>query len=178
MKTQTNRKYKFCSQSAKRYALVLYELHMPVEEIQKTKQIFEEIPQLQEVFVNPTVLQEEKFHVIEQVFPEEIRKFLKVVCGYQKMNMLSEIFDAFESYCDEQNGILYAALACTEPPNEEQLKEMEEFLCRKYAVKKAMIEIHIQADLLGGFVLHAGSDEYDWSLRGRLNRLEQKLTWR
>ena len=24
----------------------------------------------------------------------------------------------------------------------------------------------------------AGSDEYDWSLKGRLSRLEQKLTWR
>ena len=32
--------------------------------------------------------------------------------------------------------------------------------------------------LMGGFILSAGGKEYDYSVQGRLNRLEQKLTWR
>ena len=52
---------------------------------------------------------------------------------------------------------------------------MEAFLCRKYGAEKAHIEISRDEALLGGFVLRVGSDEYDWSVKGRLNRLEQRL---
>lgn len=55
---------------------------------------------------------------------------------------------------------------------------MQAFLCKKYGVRRANIEIREDLGLLGGFILHAKSDEYDWSLKGRLKRLEQKLTWR
>ena len=52
---------------------------------------------------------------------------------------------------------------------------MEAFLCGKYGAKKANIKVSQDAALLGGFILRVGSDEYDWSMRGRLNRLEQRL---
>ena len=29
--------------------------------------------------------------------------------------------------------------------------------------------------LLGGFLLRVGSDEYDWSIKGRMDRLAQEL---
>ena len=35
-----------------------------------------------------------------------------------------------------------------------------------------------QPELIGGFVLKVGDIEEDNSIRGRLNRLEKKLTWR
>lgn len=161
-----------------RYAKVLYELNIPKEAIQKTKDIFTEVPQLHDVFVNPTIRMEQKQKVIDQVFPEEIRNFLKVACRYQRMDLIEDIFAAYDRYCDEQEHILKAVLTCVEPPSEVQLKEMKAFLCKKYDAVRADIEIRTDQTLLGGFVLHAGSDEYDWSLRGRLNRLEQKLTWR
>ena len=33
-------------------------------------------------------------------------------------------------------------------------------------------------ELIGGFLLHVNGREYDYSIQGRLKRLEQKLTWR
>ena len=54
----------------------------------------------------------------------------------------------------------------------------KEFLCRKYGAKKADITVRRDDTLFGGFILRVGSDEYDWSMKGRLNRLEQTLTWR
>ena len=110
--------------------------------------------------------------------PEEIRNFLKVVCKYQRMDLIEDIFAAYDRYCDEQNQVLNAVLTCTVPPSEEQKKGMEAFLCKKYGAKKAKIEVCQDQALLGGFILRVGSDEYDWSMKGRLNRLEQRLTWR
>ena len=161
-----------------RYAKVLYELNMNREAIQKTEEIFAEVPQLRDVFSNPTIREEKKFKVIDRVFPEEIRNFLKVACRHHRMELIGDIFKAYHQYCDEQNKILNAVLTCVEPPSEVQLNKMKAFLCKKYDAVKADIEIVQDKALLGGFVLRVGCDEFDWSLQGRLNRLEQKLTRR
>ncbi len=178
MKTQTTTSQIYCPSAAVRYARVLYELGVSKEAIHKTKEIFEEVPQVQDVLVNPTISAAKKMSIIERIFPEEMKNFLKVVCKYQRLDLIMEIFAAYEKYCDEQDKILKAVLTCVEPPSEAQLKDMEAFLCKKYGVNEARIKIQIDAGLFGGFVLKAGSDEYDWSLKGRLERLEQKLTWR
>ena len=168
MKTQTTTSQMYCSSAAMRYAQVLYELNVPKEAIQKAREIFEEVPQLHDVFVNPTIPAQKKERVIDKVFPQEMRNFLKVACKYERMDLIPEIFAAYDRYCDEQDRIL----------SDEQLKNMEAFLCKKYEASKARIEIQTDSTLLGGFVLRTGSDEYDWSLKGRLDRLGQKLTWR
>ena len=161
-----------------RYAKVLYELNMNREAIQKAEEIFAEVPQLKDVLINPTIREEKKFKVIDRVFPEEIRNFLKVACRHHRMDLIGDIFKAYHQYCDEQNKILNAVLTCVEPPSEVQLNKMKAFLCEKYDAVKADIEIIQDKALLGGFVLRVGCDEFDWSLQGRLNRLEQKLTRR
>jgi len=83
------------------------------------------------VFVNPTIPAQKKERVIDKVFPQEMRNFLKVVCKYDRMDLITEIFAAYDKYCDEQDQILKAVLTCVELPSEEQLKNMEAFLCKK-----------------------------------------------
>ena len=48
----------------------------------------------------------------------------------------------------------------------------------EYIETKREIEMIEDKSLIGGFILQAGGKEYDWSLRGRCRRLEQKLTRR
>ena len=175
MTTQTKTNPLHCPLAAVRYARVLFELGVPADRVQKAREIFEEVPQLHDIFVNPTIALTKKQNVIDRVFPEEMRNFLKVVCKYQRMDLISDIFIAYDEICDEQNKVLNAILTCTAPPSEEQKKGMEAFLCGKYGAKKANIKVSQDAALLGGFILRVGSDEYDWSMRGRLNRLEQRL---
>ena len=76
------------------------------------------------------------------------------------------------------NDPAYSVRSCTEPPSEEQLEKMEAFLCGRYGAVKAKIQVCREESLLGGFILRVGNDEYDWSIKGRLDRLKQKLTWR
>ena len=174
---ETNKKV-ICSSSAMRYAEVLFELALPKETMEKTREIFSEVPQITEILENPTIRQDKKEQVIDKVFPQEIRNFLKVVCRYQKIDLIEEIFDAYDLRTDEEEKIVRAVLFCTVFPNEEQKRGMESFLCRKYHAKKAYIEIQKDDSLIGGFVLRVGSDEYDRSVKGRLDRLEQRLLWR
>jgi F-type H+-transporting ATPase subunit delta len=81
---------------------VLYEVNVPAEAVQKTREIFSEVPQLHDIFVNPTIDLKKKMTVIDKVFPEEIRNFLKVVCKYQRMDLIEDIFAAYDRYCDDR----------------------------------------------------------------------------
>lgn len=88
---KTNRKV-ICSSSAVRYAETLFELNIPKETIEKTREIFSEVPQITDVLDNPTIRQEKKEQVIDKVFPREMRNFLKIVCRYRKVRLLGGNF--------------------------------------------------------------------------------------
>ena len=167
-----------CSPSAKQYARVLYELGISKESVGQAKEFFENVPVLEETFASPVIPMREKLSSIDKIFPQEIRNFLKVVCRNQRMNEIDEIFEAYDRYCKQQEGIQTATITCVEAPDEERLKKIKEFLCEKYQKTDVKIEIVKDPTLLGGFILRTGDDEYDWSLKGRLSRLEKKLTWR
>ena len=99
-----------------------------------------EVPQLHDIFVNPTIDLKKKMTVIDKVFPEEIRNFLKVVCKYQRMDLIEDIFAAYDRYCDEQNQVLNAVLTCTVPPSEEQKKGMERSFAKSMELKKQRLK--------------------------------------
>ncbi len=175
MAMQTHKETR-CSSPAVSYGKVLFELGIPEKSVKKTQEILEAVPQLAELFMNPTVALKKKQAVIDRVFPEDMRSFLKTACRNHRMDLMDEIFAAYDRCRDEQEKVLNAVLTCTVAPGEEQKKGMENFLCRKYGVRKVRMEIRYDAGLLGGFILRAGSDEYDWSMKGRLDRLAQELS--
>ena len=164
-----------CSSPAVTYGKVLFEMKVPEEAVSRTRQILAEVPQIAEILQNPTVAMRKKQTVIDKVFPEVMRKFLKTVCAYQRTSLLEEIFAAYDRLRDEEADVVHAVLLCTTVPGEEQKKGMEDFLCRKYGAKTAQIEVRKDDTLVGGFILRVGSDEYDRSVKGSMDRLAQKI---
>lgn len=178
MTTKTNKKVTFAQPAAKRYARVLYELAIPQADIERTREIFCQVPEVYEILVNPVVTAKNKYSIIDQIFPKSICNFLKVTCENQRMGMIQEIFESFDRYCEEQKKVMTATLVCVEEPSKVQAEKMKAFIRDKYHKSEVNLEVEKDPSLLGGFILKAGSDEYDWSIRGRMDRLEQKLTWR
>lgn len=167
-----------CSSPAVTYGRVLFGLPVSGEDVRRAREIFAIVPQLAEIFMNPTIPQEKKYNVIDKVFPEKMRNFLKTACRNRRMDIIDGIFAAYDRCVDEQEKVVKAVLYCTTPPSGEQKSGMETFLCRKYKAARAQISVRTDEKLLGGFILRVGCDEYDWSIKGRLDRLAQKLTWR
>ncbi len=69
--------------------------------------------------------------------------------------------------------ILKAKLSFVMPPDGRQQDRFKSFIASEYKVSKEDIELELiqDADLLGGFVLRVGEDEYDWSLKGRAKEI-------
>ncbi len=164
-----------CTLPAVTYGTVLYSMNVPGDQVSKTREILKEVPQLQEIFVNPTISLKVKYSITDRVFPESMRNFLKTACRYRRMDLIEEIFAAYDRCQDRAGHVIRADLYCIVPPGEEQKKGMEKFLCEKYNAQTADIQVHSDDSLLGGFVLRVGSDEYDWSVKGRMDRLAQSL---
>ena len=173
-----------CSSPAVSYGKVLFGMNIPEGAVDKTREILREVPQLTDLFMNPTIPLKTKCSVADKVFPNEMRNFMKTVCRYQKMGLIGEIFAAYDRCREKQAGIRNAVLYCVTPPGEEQKKGIEAFICRKYGAKEAKLSVCRDDSLMGGFLLRVGSDEYDWSVKSRMDRLAQELgcdntlTWR
>ena len=164
--------------TAVNYAKVLKELSVSEKSIQDTREIFREVRELTESLENPLVPFESKSRVIDRVIPEDMKNFVKVVCKHHETGLLEEIFEDYDELCRKQAGVMKAVMWYVTLPKPEQLEGIKAFLCREFQVQKAEIEMKEDKSLIGGFILQAGGREYDWSLRGRYRKLEQKLTRR
>lgn len=176
--TDKTNKPEYCSQAASRYAEVLESLGLADEVIEETKGIFAETPELSEALQNPVIPAGEKHALIDRIFAKEIRSFLKVVTDHEKTEILDEIFRAYEESKRKKAGVLTAVLRYVVLPSEDQKKKMEAFLCGRFHASAVEWKLVEDASLIGGFILEACGEEYDYSVQGRLDRLEQKLTWR
>lgn len=166
------------TQIAYNYAKVLYELSVSPDSIRNVIRQMEETPELGEVLQSPVVAFSQKEKVIRRVFSEETANFLCVLCQYHHVELLPEILQTYQKYVNQQNHIVDAVLSYVVPPSQEQLNGIKKFLVEKYGAADAVFEFKEDKSLMGGFVLRINDQEIDYSLKGRIHALQQKLIWR
>lgn len=164
--------------AALRYAAAMSEAGIRKEDAAKARETIASSKELQQIFTNPVVTKAKKHAVIDRVFPEAVRSFLKVVVDHGKMDMILDILDAYEEQERRKAQIVTAGLRYVTPPSEEQKRKMEERLCKEFGAKQIRWELQEAPELIDGFVLRVCGKEYDYSMQGRWKRLEQTLTRR
>ncbi len=70
---------------------------------------------------------------------------------------------------------LRAEIVCVNPPSEEQLAGIRDFLLTQYQAQDAEIRITVDPSIVGGFRLFVGDDNYDWSNLGRIRQLRKSI---
>jgi F-type H+-transporting ATPase subunit delta len=166
------------TQSAINYAKTLYELKISEDCISNTKMLIENSKELVQALASPAVKKKEKHAVIDTVFEGEMRNFLKVLCDNDGFPMIPQIFDAYKTLLLHSKNILKATITYVTKPDEEQIKKIEEFICKKYNKAGVLLELNEDPSILGGFVLTVGNTEFDTSMQGTLTSLYKTLVWR
>lgn len=161
--------------TANKYVKALGALEMPVEIMNEALEIYDAEPCLAGILQSPAVYNEQKYAAIDRIFPEKCRNLLKVLCRQADMEFFPEIVEGYQQYVNEHQQVLDAKLRFVTPPTDAQAEEMKAFLRDKYEVKDVNLVMEEDASLIGGFVLEADGSEYDWSLRGRIAGLRNKL---
>ena len=89
---------------------------------------------------------------------------------------LDQLMDAYEERRAERASRQKAILRYVTPPTAEHLGPIREFLRKKYENEELPLELVEDKSLLGGFCITVGSEEYDWSMKGRLTQMRNRLT--
>ena len=89
---------------------------------------------------------------------------------------LDQLMDAYEERRAVRASRQKAILRYVTPPAAEQLGQIREFLRKKYENEELPLELVEDKSLLGGFCITVGSEEYDWSMKGRLTQMRNRLT--
>lgn len=170
------------SLSAEAYAGALSQLideHVILrDEADELAEIVRENPALTDILSHPGVKKSQCEAAIDRIVPPSMRSFVKVMRANGKLSLLGETYGALERLELKKGRRMEAVLFCVTKPDEKQEQGIRDMICRKYGCVQVSLDIRIQKELLGGFILRVGSDEYDWSISGRLNRLEDRLTRR
>ncbi len=163
------------SQTANNYARAIFELGISIDDLNTAKEIFEAAPELMEALCSPAVKAAAKHNIIDKLFPEALRNFLKLLTDYGSTALF---YDIYEAYCElERNarGVLSAELIYSAPPTEQQLEGIKRRLMKIWGRQEVDLKLTRDESLIGGFIIKAGDEEIDYSVRGRLAGLSQKL---
>jgi F-type H+-transporting ATPase subunit delta len=92
-----------------------------------------------------------------------IRKYL-----FKHINTL---IDEVENQLDKQNGVLHAVLESAFPPDAAFQKSLRDQLKGRFGVRDVKVQIRVAPELLSGCRLRIGSESWDASLRGQLQKM-------
>lgn len=171
------------TQTSINYGKVLYELAVQPEEVKKLREMNEQISELAEVFASPVIPFPRKEMLADKIFDgagfsAHMKNFFKVLVKQNDVDLLGEICRAYQEYYNEQNSIVTAKLTYVVPPNEAQKEKIRRFLCSSQHAKSVDLEESTDAGLIGGFTIRIKDKELDYSLKGRIRKLQQQLVRR
>ena len=177
------------------YGQVLFELGIKKESLQKAQDMLHENEELLSALENPTITKKEKEYgqvdhiskiirmkekenVVEKLFSDDIKSFLKVVCDNDDIACFDEAVEYYDELKRKTDKIIKAEFDYVTMPKDEQLERIKQYLMKQYQADKVELTLKEEKDLIGGFVLKVGDHVYDNSLSGKMRKLQQKLTWR
>ncbi len=138
--------------------------------------ILEAVPAVRAELEDQNIALETKHVVIDRIFPKNIRSFLKLLCDNHDFHLFDEIRDAFLDMLKKPQATdEVAELIFVTEPTDEQLLKIRDFLGREFNNKDMEITLKQDASLKSGFIIRVGSKEFDWSEKGRINQLKERL---
>ncbi|NIP43779.1 MAG: F0F1 ATP synthase subunit delta [candidate division Zixibacteria bacterium] len=173
------------SEVAKRYAVGLFEL---AQEKNMIDQIADEMRSIAEVckqdktllnfLAAPQIRDQDKEEVVKSVFADRVsapvRKFLELIVEKRRSMFLVEIAEAFNDLVLESQGYLKtrveSAIELTSQESEALQKKLEE-----KTGKKILMTTAVKPQILGGVIVHLGSQIIDKSIQHDLRILRDRL---
>ena len=174
------------SVAASRYAKALLDVLYPAkaevgrEQLLKFSSLLSEQAEARVLLENPTVSVERRKELLARVgdamaLEPPIRNFLSLLVERNRLELMDEIVQTYESLLDEKLGVVRARITSAQDLD---TKQRDEVVSRLQALtgKKVRMEVFVDPSLIGGLVAQVGSTIYDGSIRQRLQSFRDNLT--
>ena len=120
------------------------------------------------------------FDLTENKSQEEVlsvlTKFAEQLKNDGQLKNADKIMEKFSDLYNSKNGIVVTEVCVRRDVSQDVLKEIEDFVQRKYGAKKVELKIVLDENIKGGIVIRVGDEVLDASVGGQLEKLRKLLT--
>ena len=131
--------------------------------------------ELREAMASPVLEVEAKKAALVKLFGDQVSpsvlNLLKLLADRQRIGFLDAVLERVLELYREQNQIALATVTSAAPLTDEQRSEIAERVKAVAGTDKVEINLVVDPDLIGGFILSVGSQVIDASLAGQVRRL-------
>lgn len=170
---------------SERYALSLYELaqaegkeQLFLEQLRGVGKVFELTPGLAKLLTTPSIALADKHEVLKNGFDGKVEpllmNFLLLITEKGRAGLLPDMVCAYEAHYREQKGIVAVRAISAVPLSDALRDKLKDKLC-KVVGKQIELVATVDPSLLGGLVIKINNEQFDVSLRTRLNELAAQL---
>ena len=146
-----------------------------VGSLEDALRLYNSSEELRETLDNPNYPADEKQQVINDLFAPSVREFLGELAEKCQCGDLEELIEAYIVEGDRQKNIVHATVTCINPPDEKQLKGIEDFVRKETKSENVVVDIKKDASLIGGFVIAVEGKEYDFSLKTKMQTIKEQI---
>lgn len=136
--------------------------------------------ELREVFANPGIDVDAKIAIAGQIAGRLSTegmavKVIEVLIRNRRINDLDAIVDALATYVNEATNTVVAEVSSAHELSRDELESLRRTLEKKFA-KRVDVRVTTDPALLGGFVARIGSEIFDASVAGKIDKFRESLT--
>ena len=149
-------------------------------ELSRFEQARHSSPELRDMYANPGIDLDAKFKVTHTIagrlgLSDLTGKVLEVLIRNHRINDLGAIAEALAEYVNEELGIAVAEVRAAGKLTEQEVAELRKALEKKVG-KRVEVRVTTDDTLLAGFVAKVGSEVYDASVIGKIQRFRSELS--
>lgn len=168
------------------YAEALFESSQSMKLIDKTSRdlnliskTIEKSSSLKKFLANPLVIIDAKKNVLNSLFTDQVSShvlnFLSILIDRRRIILLSSIITCYLNLVYQLQLVTLAEIYTAVPLSEIQKKALQDKLQLMTNSKDIRLIMHINTDLIGGFIVKIGSKVIDMSIYGQLNQISSYL---
>jgi F-type H+-transporting ATPase subunit delta len=129
--------------------------------------------------LNPSIPTPKRLSILDAVNVRvgcgpQVRNFLAVLIKHERLSTLSEILQEYRSEMNRRLSISDADVVTARPLEDQERAELERQVA-ELAGMRINATFREDKSLIGGAIVQVGSTIYDGSVRGRLERLKERL---
>jgi len=151
------------------------EVDQVVDQAKAVLGLWQGSPELRAAMASPVLEVEAKKAALEKLFSDRLTpsflNLLKLLADRQRIGILDAVLERTLELHREQRNIALATVTSATALTEEQQAELSKKVQAVAGTDKLEINLSVDPDLIGGFVVKVGSKVIDASLAGQVRRL-------
>jgi len=151
-----------------------------IEQSKAVLELWEKSPEFREAMMSPVLEIQSKKAALEKLFKDEITpsflNLLKLLADRQRIGFLDAVLNRLLELYREQRNIALATVTSASKLTNKQQKDLVEKIQIVAGTDNLELDLKVDPELIGGFVVNVGSKVIDASLAGQVRKLGLALT--